>query len=499
LKPANGGFISRRLFTTSLAIELCILYSIRLPLLLSFNNFAFWDWGGYLVSHYLFQRGQAPIADFGWIYGLLPFFLQELWFRLIRASPASFTMLSIPFALAFTIAIDRFVKLESKAAGHCLLLLSLPFIVALGADLPHCLEPALLSVGLLLQAQRRREQALAFAAAACFTKPTMGYLYGLSLLVFIVLDLHRHGKLNIGAFARALLPAACTGVSLAFVLGITFGWVTLFSSLLPLNGARAYRVLHEGWSGTAWQLFYFPGVRLTYYIGTPVTFWLISTCYLMVAGAFAGRRIVQTGIRGSDNCEIVLTCALLHAGFLGFFYGPPASWTYYAYILMMGVAATDDWGRASTRLVWSLCILAAVGNYGTLKSSIVAWRTMKRSAVTAGLFALPAESAEWQRVALLLKDDTPVLFTWTGGAEVLFPWLRKPVGAFIAPGVASNTVIQRKASELHFAHALIIPTIPELGNPLTNWTGPEFQTVLDGTEIVFEGVYFKAYLRHKDR
>ena len=37
------------------------------------------------------------------------------------------------------------------------------------------------------------------------------------------------------------------------------------------------------------------------------------------------------------------------------------------------------------------CILAAIGNYGELKSSIGAWKTMEQSTVTAGLYASPTE------------------------------------------------------------------------------------------------------------
>jgi hypothetical protein len=380
-------------------------------------------------------------------------------------------------------------------AGHALVLISLPFMLALGVDLPHALEPALLSVGLLLQAQGLRSQSLAFATAACFTKPIMAYLYGLILLLFIVVQLHREGKLGIAAILRALAPAALTGLGLAFLLGMTFGWIALVRSLLPLTGAHIVRALHFGWSGNATQLFYFPGVRPAYYIGTPITFWLCATFYLIAAAVLASWRILRRSIAAPSSYEIVLTCALLHVGFLALFYGPPASWTYYAYILVMGVVATAAWSPATTRVVCGFCILAAIGNYGLFKSSIIAWKTMRPSSVTAGLFALPAESAEWSRVASMVTDKNPALFTWDGGAELLFPWLCKPVGAFIIRGGATDNELQHKVQQLRSAKAVIIPTIPELGNPLTNWPGPEFQTVLDHTTLIFKGVYFEVYER----
>lgn len=478
-----------------LIIELCGLSILKWPLIYNFDRFAFWDWGGHLVTHYLIHRGYIPVTDFSWQYGLLPLFLQELWFHLVAAGPASFIILSLPCALVFTVAIGRFSYLESNTAGQAMVLACLPFMVALGADLPHALEPALLSVGLLLQAQGSRSQSLALATAACFTKPAMGYLYGLLLLIFIVVELHRDGKLGIAGIWRMLAPAALTGLGLAILLGMTFGGIALVRSLLPLTGAQVYRTLHFGWSGTAKQLFYFPGIRPAYYIGTPITFWLCATFYLIASAVLVGWRILQRRIAAPGNYEIVLTCVLLYVGFLGLFYGPPASWTYYVYLLVMGVIATAAWSAAASRVVWGLCLLAAIGNYGTVKSSIIAWSTMKQSSMTAGLFALPAESAEWNRVTSMVNDENPALFTWDGGAEVLFPWLPKPVGAFIVPGVATSSELQRKVQQLRSAKAIVIPTIPEFGNPITNWPGPEFQTALDNTTLVFKGVYFEVYER----
>jgi len=485
----------RHFVTALLILELFALCLLEWPTLYNFNKFAFWDWGGYLVAHYLVHRGYMPMTDFTWQYGLLPLFLQELWFHLVAAGPASLLVLSLPFALIFTIAIGRFANLESTTAGYALALLSLPFIVAIGNDLPHALEPVLLSVGLLLQAQGKRSESLAFATAACFAKPVMGYFYGLVLLIFIVVELHREGRLEITGLSRALIPAVVTGLGLTFILGITFGWIAVVRSLLPLNGAHAYRVLHYGWNGIARGLFYFPGMRLTYYIGTPLTFWLCATFYLVAATVLVGWRILRHRIGAPDNYEIVLTCALLHVAFLGFFYGAPASWTYYAYILVMGVVATAAWSPATARFVSGLCILAAIGNYGLIKSSIIAWKTMKQSSVTAGLFALPAETAEWSHVTSMVIDKNPAVFTWDGGAEVLFPWLPKPVGAFIVPGEANANEIQQKVQQMRTAKAVIIPTIPEFGNSVTTWPGPEFQTVLDNATLVFKGVYFEVYER----
>ncbi|MGH7987922.1 MAG: hypothetical protein ACREQX_16790 [Candidatus Binataceae bacterium] len=481
-----------------LILELCGVVILRWPLLHAFNSFAFWDWGGYLVSHYLLQHGQLPVTDFAWQYGLLPLLIQEMWFRLIAASPAALIILSLPCALVFTIAIGGFTRIASQTTGRVLLLLSLTFILPLGADLPHILEPVLLCLALLCQACGRRERALALATAACFTKPSMAYPYGLLLLILIALELQRRGELGISRFAHALIPAIGTALGLAGLLALAFGPSALWRSMLPLTGARAYRILHFGWFGNAWELLYFRGVKPAYYIGTPVTFWLCANLYLMTMAIAGGWHILRGRMRMSRGYEIVFTCAILEAAFIGFFYGPPSSWTYYAYIPVMGVIATDVCAATSVKLasgpvLWGLCFLAAVANYGPLKSSVMAWRGMKRAPATAGLFASPNEAGEWARVTSMVKRKHPALFTWDGAAAVMFPWLAKPVGAFMVPGIPSEGEIQREAAQLRAAQTIIIPIIPQIGNPLSSW--PEFQAALGNAALAFKGADFEVYER----
>jgi hypothetical protein len=48
---------------------------------------------------------------------------------------------------------------------------------------------------------------------------------------------------------------------------------------------------------------------------------------------------------------------------------------------------------------------------------------------------------------------------------------------------------------LRTAGAVIIPTIPGLGNSISDWPGTEFSDVLDGTSLVFKGTYFEVYER----
>jgi hypothetical protein len=490
---------------------------LRLPLRYNFNNFAFWDYGGFLLAHYLLRQGHQPLLGFGWQYGLLPLLIQELSFRLLGASPASFLCLSVPCAVTVAVVMGKLAILQGKASGRILVLLSLPLITAFEPDLPHSLEPALLSIGLLSQAQGRRGLALASAVAACFTKPSMGYLYCLVLLIWIFLDSWRgldstdpvRGQSHPSSGSqpsvsarwtgnrelRTLIPAACTGIGLTLLLSMTFGWTILACSLLPLSGARAYRALHFGWGGIARGLLYFPGVKPAYYVGTPVTFWFLGTLYLLIAGFVAASAIVRKKQHPPSDYELLCTCAILQIGFVALFYGSPASWTYYAYIVAAGIMATEALGRLSVPAIAALCVLAALANYDGIRSAVSAWKTMKPSAATAGLYAASGERAEWDRVSSLARQNDSALFTQYGAAEILFPWLRTPTGAFIVPGVVSKTSIRREIQQFRSADLIIIPTIPEFGNPLLNGLGSDLNQALCGTVLVFKGTYFQVYRR----
>ena len=64
----NQSFFSPPFYSV-LIIELGVVCFLRWPLLYNFDRFAFWDWGAYLVAHYLIQQGKMPVTDFGWQYG----------------------------------------------------------------------------------------------------------------------------------------------------------------------------------------------------------------------------------------------------------------------------------------------------------------------------------------------------------------------------------------------------------------------------------------------
>lgn len=65
----------------------------------------------------------------------------------------------------------------------------------------------------------------------------------------------------------------------------------------------------------------------------------------------------------------------------------------------------------------------------------------------------------------------------------------KPVDAFIA-GVATTSEIQHPVQELRTAKAVIVPDPGNSRSRIRDSAGPEFQTVLQNTRLVFKETYF---------
>jgi hypothetical protein len=382
----------------------------------------------------------------------------------------------------------------TEVAGHLLIALSVPFVVAYATDPPHALEPLFLSLGLLAQIRGRRERALTFAGAAIFIKPSMGYLYVGLLLVLIVWDRSVRGELTLANLAKAVAPAV---VAVLVILGVVlarFGLTPTLRSLFPMAGAQAYRALHYGLGGIETFL-YFPGVRIGYYIGSTALLWTCGSVYLVAAAIFSGVRSFLAH-RLLRNTEIIVTCALLHISFITLFFGSPSSWTYYAYILIIGAAATTELWLFAPALLLMFCFLAALVDLAETRDAIYMWHQLETSPATAGLYAPAAERAEWAQVASLAKSRRPAMLHWLGGAEVLFPWLSEPTGAFFLPGIAMPGEIAREEARLKSADIVIVPDLPVYRNEEVEAAGGALRATFSDAKLIFDGNLFRVYERN---
>ncbi len=475
------------------ASELILIAAIRQPQNMYFGSFAFCDPGSNLTLQFLVSHGYRPAVDFGYPYGLLPILIGRLWFALFGATPYSYQAailfgdLIIAWALAAVVA-----RLRLGAIGLAIAIIALGFAVqTMYPALTHAVEAVLLCCALAEQARGARSPALAFASAAIFAKPSMGYVYSALLVLLIAHDLWR-ADAPAKRWLHAFAPAAITSGALAALLTLIYGPIPFARTILPLEGLATYRNEHFGVLGSGRQ-FWDPGLSWLYYIVDFAGFWLLGGVFLIVCGALAMRQMSRAAaVEVSRKQEIVVTCALLHLAFVMVFFGNQWSWIYYSYFLVIGVAAAaDGGGQLRKRIARALCVLALTSWIAPGFFLYRWWTTMAPSAVTAGLWATADERGEWENVIVLAKGKRAVLLDTKGAAELMFGVFEAPTTMYLDFGLMKPREIQRKLAQIAGAQLVVVPVggePPCFGVP----AGP-FQNALARFSPVLKGKFFDAY------
>lgn len=487
------------------ALEVLIVAALRIPHDLSFFAFAFGDRGSWLVVQYLTARGYRPTIDFGFPYGLLPVMFGGAWFRVLGLTPAAFKLAMVTGGIAMAWGMARFASaLRLGRSGQALIILTLP--VAIQSSLPslsHLLEAVLLCLALGEHSQGKRGAALALTTAACFAKPALGYLYGFLLLVMIVAQCRRRNaardksKMDWPALRRTLTPAAVTGAVMLVVLGSIYGVRPLVASVLPLNGMKIYATNHFGfftpWSRTFW---YPARGAIGAYLGTIAPFWMGSTIWLALAGAFAGWRLLNPPVSSAPTGtrdEIIFCCGLLQALFVLRFFGPPMSWTYYPYLLVIGVTATTAVSYGSALVALALAVVALVPQLAYLASGALEWKSMAPSAVTAGLWAGASERAEWATVQRLVAGHHAVAVGVAGGVPLLAPNFEPPLGAYLVPDESTPAEVARTIARVKTTEMVVRPASISIGDPIADWPG--LTRAFDSLDVVWKGHVYQVCRR----
>jgi hypothetical protein len=460
-----------------------------------FLRYIGFDSGVDLTMQDLLRRGFRPTIDFGCIYGPLPLLINRVWYAVAGLSPRAFRVEVVLGTCLTAWGMARFAWVRRVgAAGWALIVLAMPDVLFPSySTFVHVLEPALLVHGLAEQARGKRERALALATAACFVKPSMGYVYGFMLLVGIALASKGAGR---GYWVRSLGPAAMVGMILAVVTAVAFGVTPVVRMLVPTTGAAVYRLEHYGFfHGAGREFWILPGVSLPGYFRYEVGFWLLGSAWLIwgdLEGSWRLARGRATGEEAVDD-EVVACCAGLHAVFVTCFFGHRMSWTYYFPILILGLAALAKGSRCRVLIAWGLAAMLLVNDRSKLSQTYRDWSTSAPSRKdTVGLWATPAERQEWLRVLELTRGQQPVLLTTIEGSVPLVPRFAPPVAAYFCPGLTLSVEARRKASQLALAQ-MIVTAIPRDWRGFTLW--PELRAAMEGCEPVFEGETFRVYRR----
>jgi hypothetical protein len=490
-------------------VALGVLFSVEVVILGTFNSvarsFDFWafsDSGANLTVQSLIKQGLTPAVDFGYHYGLLPLLVGRFWFALFGSTPLACGLLMTSATLLICFALARFaISLGLGFPSLTLLFLALPFATETGPNLAHVLEAALLSNALADQAAQNHKRSLALTGAAAFAKPSMAYLYGGLLLLWIAWHLRIAGKLTARTLWHAAQPTIVTVVVIGALLASVYGAEALLKTLFPAQGMRAYAALNYGFLREGRNLWHPPGARIGYYAGTVAGFWLAGTLWLCGCGFWAGGRLWRGSTDGETKAadEMIVCCALLHTLFIVFFFGSAFSWIYYCYVLVMGVAATTALRGLSKYLVFVLAVISALGQKASFAGNYRLRSTGEAGEETAYLWTTASERREWQQVLQLLTDrcmtdGRAVVLDEQGCVELLYPGFAKPTTLYLFPGLATRKEVDRKLDQLSKASMVVVPSMGPLYHDFLRWW-PQFSSALGPYQPVMKGAFFTVYRR----
>jgi hypothetical protein len=516
------------------ALEIGALAIIRLPAVMQFDTFAFFDNGANLTVQHLLDQGYRPGIDFGYPYGLLGLLAGRAWFGLATRTPWSYQLAMWICNVAEAAALaELIVALEAGFLGILVFGLSLPVLVYSSYfTFSHAIEAVLLLYALAAHAGGHRSAALALVTAAVLAKPSLGYFYGLLLLIFIVVELHRRRRLDVRGLLKSLTPALVTGVLSCGILVLSFGARPLIRTVLPIAGAKAYSVLDFG-ALHAGKSFWAPsGASVAYYFEGTAGFYILATLGLLVTAlllaivVFADKEPVAFS---HVNAEVVFCCAALQVIFISILWGNQFAWTYYSYVPVIGLVAAIKfgWRWCYVPLVLSFLVPGAklgrsvINHLESRDSTVVArgvdrdstteqlqqvgqstlgythWSSDSRSSDTANLWASIAEQREWQHVLRNIRGFRTAALVADGCVSLLYPELfMPPVSLYLISPVFPGD-IGRELGQLQRSEMIVVPeqSASHQGSSANLVGGfPQISQLIKSRFVrVFEGRYFDIY------
>jgi hypothetical protein len=520
---------SRRAITLILCVELLLTLLFQLPGVMDFQKFAFYDEGAWLHVDQLVAAGQTPTIDLSYSYGTLPLMLSRAWMTLFGCTPWTYlgflTTCNLLAAWGLAVALYAVRISWERLAAACVLL---PLaITPNNYSLMHPLEMLLLIWALAHLAQGRYGIALAFATAAVFTKPSMAYVLGLILLIlgFLYPVWQAAGqtpastslplKERLRYFWPTLIPPTATAFALVAASILAFGPRPALANIIPTAAGRAYKQMHFGIFDAGLEFWLYDGkgggilAIIHHYLFTPATFWILSSLGLWILGLRALLRLARwraaEAARPSD--PLLLTLALLHAAFVFGFYAWQGSWTYYSYLLVLGVLVGLR-GHRQKLILRLLLVVAALGLTERYSDAFNRWFSMSRSPDAGGLFVYKDVLEEAQHVRNLARQHHG-LFLVNGALPMIWPEAQTPACWFLSPGILTPQETAALQSQMDHAGAIILykqydqnqeawfwPELAPQRQPfelrtwqILNWTFQE--------KPLYDGKYFLVYLRHE--
>ncbi len=465
----------------------------QLPTSYEFANFVFFDPGVTLRTDKLIEQGFLPTIDFGYPYNLLPLMLGRAFFAVVGRTPAAYILFMFLAETAILFGFWRLAK-QSGWLIAAFLVAAMPHaIIPVYVHLTHPLEAALIVHTIADLAAGRRSRALALATICLFVKPSMAYVLGFLMIVSAIVWLVRNRE-RWKSFLYFIRPATLSGAACLIISSAYFGLKPTVSALIPVNGAQSYKALGFGFFANG-RTFWLPKLGSAaqfakYYSLTPAGFWIICTLLLAAFGVIS---LVKLLNNSADKPETLAIVAICHFVFLFTFFGWPGSWTYYSSLLVAGVALGLSVFRVRPAVIVAMILIALAGNFERSQITLNAWKWMKRSPESAGLWAFQNQQEEWNH-ARALAGDRRIYYLNNGCAEILYPNIDSPVSFFLSPGQQAPIEYDRIRQQLAQAAVVVTFNHPSILDP---WNWPEFAAEREKFEETWRGVYVTVHERKR--
>ncbi len=482
-----------------LAAEIIALNIFWAPISLDFAHFAFCDNGANLTLQYLIAHGYRPTIDFAYLYGLLPVLIGRAWFAIVGLTPFACQLLIFLCGLGIVFAFAR-IAAALRFHGIAIVILIVTLWFGIHPDYPalaQAFEALLLALALSSQALDDRKSALILASLAIFAKPSMGYLYGL-LLVVIWFARSSAALRRSRLFPEVVLPVGITVSACAIVLSAFYGPVAVIRTVLPTEGLSTYRMQNFGFFMGSGRRFWDPAQNAWAVAAFgPLGLWIAASIFLTCAAFAAAYRLWRRSDDRDHTAEIrdeiILTCFVLHAAFVCLFFGNQWSWIYYSYFLVIGVASAADTGPIARRAGIAICLIGALSGSGVSYAVSNLWMTRKATPVTAQMWSQSSRAAEWSNVINITSGHRTTILDTKGAAELIFPGFQPPVSLYLDPGLMLQSDIDRKVRQLADSDLVVVPLGPVTCGEIPR--APEIQKAMLDFEPIVSGQYFVVY-RH---
>jgi hypothetical protein len=180
-------------------------------------------------------------------------------------------------------------------------------------------------------------------------------------------------------------------------------------------------------------------------------------------------------------------------------FGPPSTWTYCSYLLVIGVIAANQIpAQLSRAAVYCLIVLGLLSYKTEIQQVRRLYLTMRPQPETYGLWASADEAREWQRVITIVRGSRTFLLTELGSAAITSPVFEKPLMFVLMPGHPLERELGRGILQMRHADFVVAPisSVEEVEGPsyghVLQWH-PGLRAGLAPDKLVFRGRYFVVF------